>query len=260
MFFSCAAGYPFARALSRGLPHRGFSVNFTCMSKLFTILKHVYRLLPPPLRKTGPLHSFAFRIMERVGDRNDIYSPKYYQTLVEPYARRSVPQMARSLVETFSPASVIDVGCGSGALLVGLRKLGVRRLLGLDSSEAGLDIARARGLDIRNFDIASDRWSGGERFDIAVSMETAEHLPKNSADRYVELLCSLAPVVIFTAAHPGQGGIGHLNEQPPEYWTERFKANGFQHAEKTVADWQSAWTAAGVANFYTRNLMVFQQS
>jgi len=229
------------------------------MSKLFTILKRAYHILPPPLRKTGPLHRLAFRIMEKIGDFDDIYSPKYYQTLVEPYARRSVPQMAQSIVETFHPASVIDVGCGSGALLVALRKLGVRRLIGLDSSEAGLDIARARGLDARKFDITADGWTGGERFDVAVSMETAEHLPKNSADRYVALLCSLAPVVIFTAAHPGQGGIGHLNEQPPEYWTELFKSHGFQLAEKTAADWKTAWSAAGVANFYARNLMVFQK-
>lgn len=230
------------------------------MSKLFTILKHVYRLLPPPIRKTGPLHRLAFRIMEKVGDRDDIYSAKYYQTLVEPYARKSVPHMAESIVETFHPASVIDVGCGSGALLVALRKLGVRRLIGLDAAEAGLDIARARSLDVRKFDITTDRWSGKDRFDIAISMETAEHLPASAADRYVELLCSLAPVVIFTAAHPGQGGIGHLNEQPPEYWTELFKAHGFRLAEKTTADWQSAWSAAGVANFYTRNLMVFKRS
>lgn len=229
------------------------------MSKLFAILKHIYRVLPAPLRKTGPLHRLAVRIMEKTGDYDDLYSPKYYQTMVEPYARKSVPQMAKSITETFHPASVIDVGCGSGALLAALRKLGVRRLLGLDSSEAGLDIARARSLDVRKFDITAERWTSTERFDIAVSMETAEHLPKNSADRYVELLCSLAPVVIFTAAHPGQGGIGHLNEQPPEYWTELFKAHGFTLSEKTTADWQTAWSAAGVANFYTRNLMVFQK-
>ena len=230
------------------------------MSKLFTILKRVCHILPESLRETGPLRDLAIRVMEKVGDRDDIYSARYYQTLVEPYARKSVPQMATSIVETFHPASAIDVGCGSGALLVGLRKLGVRHLIGLDAAEAGLDIARARGLVVRKFDITTERWSGGERFDIAVSMETAEHLPKSVSDRYVELLCSLAPAVIFTAAHPGQGGIGHLNEQPPEYWTELFKVHGFQLAEKTIADWQSAWTAAGVANFYTRNLMIFQRS
>lgn len=230
------------------------------MSKFFSILKHVYHLLPPPLRKTGPLHRLAFRVMEKTGDRDDIYSPKYYQTMVEPYARKSAPQIARSIVETFHPQTVIDVGCGSGALLVELRKLGIRRLLGLDCADAGLDIARARSLDVRKFDITADRWTSAARFDVAVSMETAEHLPASAADRYVELLCLLAPVVIFTAAHPGQGGIGHFNEQPPEYWMELFKTHGFRLVEKTTADWQTVWAAAGVANFYTRNLMVFQRT
>ena len=230
------------------------------MSKLFTILKHACHILPTPLRDAGPLRNLAIRIMEKIGDRDDIYSPKYYQTLVEPYARKSVPQMAKSIVETFHPQSVIDIGCGSGALLVGLRKLGVRRLLGLDAAEAGLDIARARGLDTRKFDIVTDKLLYSACYDIAISMETAEHLPKKAADRYVELLCSLAPVVIFTAAHPGQGGIGHLNEQPPEYWTELFKVHGFQPSHETAAAWQPVWRSAGVADFYTNNLMIFHRS
>jgi SAM-dependent methyltransferase len=229
------------------------------MSKLFTILKHACHVLPSSLRENGPLHDFAVQIMKKVGDHDDIYSPKYYQTIVEPYSRKSVPQMAKSIVETFHPTSVIDIGCGSGALLVALRKLGVRRLLGLDCAEAGLDIARARGLDTRKFDIVTDPLLYPAGYDIAVSMETAEHLPKKAADRYVELLCSLAPVVIFTAAHPGQGGIGHLNEQPPEYWKGFFKAHGFQPLENVVSAWQPVWHSAGVADFYTNNLMIFKK-
>jgi SAM-dependent methyltransferase len=228
------------------------------MSKLFTILKRAYRVLPPPLRHTSPLHRLAFRVMEKTGNRADIYSPRYYQTIVEPYAQRSAPQMAKSIVESFHPKSVIDVGCGSGALLVALRKLGVHRLLGLDSSEAGLDIASARGLNTRRFDITIGRWACTDCFDVAVSMETAEHLPRDAAERYVSLLCSLAPIIIFTAAQPGQGGIGHLNEQPRQYWVEHFLACGMQPSDELVAAWQPVWTAAGVANFYTRNLMIFQ--
>lgn len=229
------------------------------MSKCFTILKHTRHILPPTLRENSHLHRLVIRLMEKTGDRDDIYSPKYYQTMVEPYAQRSVPQMAKSIVETFHPQSVIDVGCGSGALLVALRKLDVRRLLGLDAAEAGLDIARARGLDVRKFDIVNEKLLYSACYDVAVSMETAEHLPASAADRYVELLCSLAPVVIFTAAQPGQGGIGHLNEQPPEYWIGYFKAHGFQWLKKTVAAWQPAWHSAGVADFYTNNLMIFQK-
>lgn len=230
------------------------------MSALFTILKRVWHILPPTLRKARPFRRMAIQVMEKTGGSEDIYSPKYYQTMVEPYARKSVPQMAKSIVETFHPQSVIDIGCGSGALLVALRKLGVRQLLGLDAAEAGLDIARARGLDVRKFDIVNEKLLYSACYDVAISMETAEHLPASAADRYVELLCSLAPVVIFTAAHPGQGGIGHLNEQPPEYWKGFFNAHGFQPLEELVSVWQPVWRAAGVADFYTNNLMIFQRN
>jgi SAM-dependent methyltransferase len=230
------------------------------MSTLFAILKQGYHLIPPSIRSAGPVYRLARQTMETIGDEKDLYSPKYYQTVVEPYARRSVPHMARSIVETFQPRSVIDIGCGSGSLLVALRKLGVRRLLGVDAAEAGLDMAQARGLDVHRFNIVTNRWSGKEKFDVATSMETAEHLPAVAADVYIELLCSLAPIVIFTAANHGQGGVGHLNEQPLGYWINLFKTHGFQPLEKTVAAWQPVWHAAGVADFYTRNLMIFQRS
>ncbi len=229
------------------------------MSNFFSILKGTYNILPKRMRNSGPIHRLAFRIMEKTGDQEDIYSPRYYQTMVEPYARQSVSQIAKSITETFHPKSVIDVGCGSGALLVALRKTGLRHLLGLDASEAGLDIARARGLDTYLFNLITGKWSRTDCFDIAISMETAEHLPETAAEHYVALLCSLAPVVIFTAAQPGQGGIGHLNEQPPSYWIELFKEYGLHPAEAIVSAWQPVWIAAGVANFYTRNLMIFQK-
>ncbi len=230
------------------------------MSKIFTILKHAYHVLPSPLRNTNPLHRIVFRIIEKSGDHEALYSPRYYQTMVEPYAQRSASQMAKSIVETFHPKSVVDLGCGSGALLAALRKLGIRRLLGLDNSEAGLDIARARNLDTRRFDIVTGRWISTEYFDVALSLETAEHLPADAADRYVALLSTLSPIVVFSAAQPGQGGIGHQNEQPRKYWAELFEVYGMRLDDELTAVWQPIWAAGGVADFYTRNLMVFRRT
>jgi SAM-dependent methyltransferase len=223
------------------------------------ILKQASCFLPKTIRNGKKLQNLRIRILEKLGTLNDIYSQRYYQTLVEPYARKSVLHMAASIIGTFHPQSVIDIGCGSGALLVALRKAGIHDLIGLDASTAGLEIAAARGLDTRLFDVTSDIWNENRQFDLAVSMETAEHLPKKSADRYIALLCSLAPIIVFTAAPPGQGGIGHRNEQPQSYWKDRFAAHGFQSMEKVVADWQQVWKTAGVADFYTKNLIIFQK-
>jgi hypothetical protein len=45
--------------------------------------------------------------------------------------------------------------------------------------------------------------------------------------RLVESLTTAAPVVVFSAAVPGQGGTHHINLQWPWYWRELFKRQGF---------------------------------
>lgn len=69
------------------------------------------------------------------------------------------------------------------------------------------------------------------RFDLALSLEVAEHLPAAAADHFVASLTRLASVILFSAAIPDQGGEGHLNEQWPDYWVERFAAHGFGVAD-----------------------------
>jgi len=45
------------------------------------------------------------------------------------------------------------------------------------------------------------------------------------ADTFVNTLCRHADTILFSAAHVGQGGDGHINEQPIDYWIEKFKKN-----------------------------------
>ena len=55
-------------------------------------------------------------------------------------------------------------------------------------------------------------------FDLVVSLEVAEHLPKECADIFVDSLVRLGPIILFSAAIPQAGGTCHINEQWPEYW------------------------------------------
>src|SRR5207302_1340879 len=67
-----------------------------------------------------------------------------------------------------------------------------------------------------------------ERFDLAVSVEVGEHLPPAAAQTLVESLTRLAPVVLFAASIPHQGGIEHLNEQWPSYWRQLFASFNYE--------------------------------
>ena len=42
-----------------------------------------------------------------------------------------------------------------------------------------------------------------KKYDMAMSLEVAEHLPEESADGFVKGLCMSSDIVLFSAAHPG---------------------------------------------------------
>lgn len=64
-------------------------------------------------------------------------------------------------------------------------------------------------------------------FHLAICLEVAEHLSKKRAPGLVQDLCKLAPRILWSAAVPGQGGIGHINEQWPTWWARLFRERGY---------------------------------
>ena len=60
------------------------------------------------------------------------------------------------------------------------------------------------------------------------SLEVAEHIPLQSADGFVENLVRHSDgIIFFSAAPPGQGGEFHVNEQPYDYWRQKFRRHGY---------------------------------
>jgi methionine biosynthesis protein MetW len=73
--------------------------------------------------------------------------------------------------------SVLDVGCGNGALLTHLKATRRIRERGVDVSEAGVALARAAGIDARAGLLgAPGTVDPGERFDHVVLTEVIEHV------------------------------------------------------------------------------------
>lgn len=67
-------------------------------------------------------------------------------------------------------------------------------------------------------------------------------------------LVSLAPVVLFSAAVPGQGGTGHINEQWPEYWAALFQSHGYECLDCIRP---KIWRESRVDAWYKQNLLLF---
>jgi SAM-dependent methyltransferase len=196
-------------------------------------------------------------IRERFAEHDDIYDRDYYERSVEPSAQRSAPIMAKSILKELVPATVVDVGCGTGELLLALRDLGVKGR-GLEYSKAALEIARSKRLDVVPFNLERPvEELPVYTADLVVSTEVAEHLPSAFADTYVEYLCRSADTVLVTAAIPGQGGTDHVNEQPNVYWIEKFASRGFEYHIELTMRLRHEWEEAGAAHFYARNLLIF---
>lgn len=154
------------------------------------------------------------------------------------------------------PDSFLDLGCGTGDL--------VRLAVKLEVDAIGVDLSAPPDseaervfrhdlrlpLTFRTFD----------RFSLVWCTEVAEHL-----DDPKELLSAIVRYaddrVIWTAAHPGQGGVGHLFERPREFWIEQFALRGFRCDPVETEELRSTWRkVAGRCRWYYENLSVFRRS
>lgn len=80
----------------------------------------------------------------------------------------------------------------------------------------------------QDIDLESNiQFTYGNKFDLCLCLEVAEHVSEGKADSLINYLCSLSDYVLFSAAIPNQGGTGHINEQWQTYWADKFYANGF---------------------------------
>ena len=227
------------------------------MIAILDIARKIYRTVVPRFVRNS---SLVKAVKQAVLPHDAIYNSEYYGTTVEAPAVRSSSAISESIVTDFSPSRVIDVGCGTGALLEAFRQRGCE-VFGLEYSKAALEYCRHRQLSVSQFDLEKDVYNDNGIFDVAISMEVAEHLPERVSDRYVDLLSHLSQNIVFTAAPPGQGGTDHVNEQPPSYWIDKFYQRGFDLDERLSNSWREQWKAGGnVESWYYQNLMVFRKS
>lgn len=179
------------------------------------------------------------------------YTEQFFQALREGVAH-SAEVMVPIVLEMVRPASVVDVGCGTGGWLATFARHGVPDYLGIDgyAPEGLLEIPRERFLaaDLTR-PLELDR-----AFDLALSLEVAEHLVESAARTFVESLTRLAPVVMFSAAVPGQGGTGHLNEQWPRYWADLFAELGFDALDVMRP---RVWDDERIEPWYAQNTVLY---
>jgi hypothetical protein len=169
-----------------------------------------------------------------------------------------------ALERTFGFRSLVDVGCGTGHYVQWCHDHNLNAC-GIEGSRWACEHPLVRDVilwaDLRTESV--DKWKG-HHFDLALCIEVAEHIEPEYADNLITLLTSLSDTVVFTAAPPGQGGTCHVNEQPEEYWENKFNAHGLVFSsEDTIALRKAAEDAKRggmyVTNWMMTNLVVYKK-
>jgi len=146
---------------------------------------------------------------------------------------------------------VIDVGCGPGIYVSALQARGVDAI--------GVDIDPWTPCIVADIFSAEFKLEYYGLFTLALCLEVAEHLPASKADALVECLTNLAPVVLFSAAIPGQGGHGHINCQPKEYWVAKFNEKNFVVDHEATEDILGFIKQGPHMGWFPQNAMVLKQ-
>jgi len=164
-------------------------------------------------------------------------------------ARIVVPLVMRLLPDV---RSVVEIGCGVGVWLAEFKRSGAAHVVGVDHQcvapqHLEIDPKAYFRADLKEIAIV-------QAFDLCVCLEVAQCLPDDVAPLFVQNLCKLSDVILFSAAIPGQGGADYVNERWPSYWVDIFQEGGYEVLDIIRG---CIWSDARVDWQYRQNMLLF---
>lgn len=180
-----------------------------------------------------------------------IYNEKYYTDQIEGSYRSAHPVLSTVFKEV-QISSVLDLGCGRGLWLKASRDFGASKLVGVDG-------AYNRGkIDDDEIQFISHDLNKeiklNERFDLAISLEVAEHCSPTECETFVANICRASDLVVFGAAIPGQGGLDHQNENWQSFWAGLFSKRDYVAFDIIRPQ---VWSDKAVEFWYRQNTIMY---
>lgn len=125
------------------------------------------------------------------------------------------------------PESVIDLGGGGGGWLKAFQEQGTKKILCIDNPCIKPKDLVISYENFMPFDL-SNNLPEPIKCDFCISTEFAEHVSLKMSEKIVDFLTQSAPIILFSAAIPGQGGGGHINEQRHSFWKKLYEDKGYE--------------------------------
>lgn len=188
-------------------------------------------------------------------DHFNNYDAKFYEQQYKG-SLQSAEEFFRILYRYISPRSVVDFGCGVGAWLSVIENFGADTLVGRDGPWVDKSKLLSEKIEFEVTDFENEIKFIG-RFDLAISVEVAEHFYEQHADNFINGLAMHSDNIIFGAARPEQGGSHHVNLQPQSYWIRKFEALGYHCFDLFRSE---VWDKPQVEYWYAQNTFFFTKS
>lgn len=184
---------------------------------------------------------------------DDFYKSRHATTIY------SAETILDSILKKLPPISTAaDFGCGIGSWLSYLKQKNID-VTGFEGPWVPLKYLKIPKDDFIQVNLAEELkntqsiiWEQS-KFDLSISLEVAEHLPPELADRFIELLTSRSKFILFSAAIPNQGGLHHVNEQYPSYWISKFAKYNFACTDVIRSE---IWNDIKIPFWYRQNIFL----
>lgn len=121
--------------------------------------------------------------------------------------------------------TLLDVGCSTGTQ--------VQHALDLGMGAFGIDVDETVIGNVQNcalINLCIKPVVFHKPFDVVWSVEVAEHIPEEFADKYIKTLTQNCDKYIVMTASDVPGGV-HLNPQPLQYWIDKIEPYGFTESK-----------------------------
>jgi len=184
------------------------------------------------------------------------YTSSFYNNFID-ISSRSASIIVPHLLDLFNPKSVVDFGCGMGTWLKAFVDHGIDDIVGIDGHHVNINsllVPSEKFIPFNLDSVGKTPYKAAKKFDLAISLEVAEHISKSNAELFISRLTACSSVIMFSAAVPYQGGTNHINEQWPSYWAEIFSKN-----EYVAIDYfrPKIWLDRNIPFYYKQNLILF---
>ncbi len=154
-----------------------------------------------------------------------MFSADFHSTI----EREETPQanrLADYIASRMRPSCYLDFGCSSGIYLRAIKqRLPEIHSAGFEFSEAAIQNSVCS--DIQQTDLTLPLNLEKREGTLGLCLEVLEHISDDHWRQVIENITKLSDVIIFSAAVPGQGGVGHINCRPKIDWIRRFHSLGW---------------------------------